>query len=314
MSKNLGLKLFSILIALGLSLYVNSENQNSSIGISVPVEVKNIPVDKIIIWPIAPKVQVTLEGPSYEVSRVATGRYVFSTELPKQVGSTYIAQLDKSALGLPASIKIVALEPNQIEFTLDTKIEREMVVEVPKIGALKPDLVLSKLEVIPAKIKLSGPKSELDKIKQIETEPINLATLEGSNQIVLALRLSGSQIRAERNDVTARYVVGAEIIERVFKDLPLELRMQQARVVQIEPNHVEVKLRGSKSALDSLDPAKIRAYVRLDSSEELGEQLVQIEALERIEVLQVMPKSVTIKSINKELPGIQKGGQKTVNK
>ena len=91
-TKNLGLKLISLVFAIILAYFVNSEGNTSIVGFVVPVEFQNVPSDKVLLRPSHRQVEVTIKGPSFVISKVAAEPRVFKVRLPIGVGNSFSAR------------------------------------------------------------------------------------------------------------------------------------------------------------------------------------------------------------------------------
>ncbi|MDZ4787247.1 MAG: CdaR family protein [bacterium] len=199
--KNLSLKIFSLIIAIALCYYVNSDTNFSVIGFTAPIEIKNIPQNKMLVWPLGPKAQVTVKGPSYLVSQVATSKFTYKIELPTGVENSFRAELNKEGLSLPPSIEVVSIEPSQLEIALDKKVEREVQVVVPRYGNLPEDVKLIGIEVKPSTIIVSGPENSMKNVKRIETEPVDIRDIRTNLTKTLSVRSPGNLIESSINQV-----------------------------------------------------------------------------------------------------------------
>ncbi|MCB9030454.1 MAG: hypothetical protein H6619_05325 [Deltaproteobacteria bacterium] len=306
--KNLGLKLFSVLIAVGLSYYVNSETNVSVIGFSVPVEIKNVPEDKMLVWPLSPKAQITVKGPSYLVSQVATSKLTFQVRVPASVTNNFRAALDRAELSVPASVEVMSIEPAEVNLTFDKKLVKEFPVVIPRFGNLPEGIQLEKIKVTPNTITLTGPESELKGIRTIETEPIDIREIRESTNRVLKVRLPGNLTKASEESVQLRIEVSSIDKERRFKAVPLELRAPSNMNYTIEPNNVSVEISGTIDVIQKLKKRTVVPFVKFGDDVAKGDKLpVSVELPEGVSLVLLEPENVTVTAISpKENPAVKK--------
>jgi len=296
--KNLGIKIFSLAFAIGLSYYVNSETNVSVIGFGAPIEIRNIPEDKMLVWPLSTKVQVTVRGPSYLVSQVATSNLTYKLDLPLGVPDSYQAELRMDALSLPPSVEVVAIEPAQIELSFDKKIKKELPVVVPRYGSLAEDVSLINMEVKPSTVTVVGPQSALQNISGIETEPVDFRNLRSDISKKLILRSPGSLISSPLDHVEIKIQVRASDINRSLKDLPIELRLTNGTTYTVTPTTTSVEIRGPSAILNELELNGIVPYIRVDGLAKKGDKItIVVEVPNGVQLVQVVPKIVSVLSV-----------------
>jgi len=213
--KDWGLKLISVLIASLLAVLVSSERNSSVVTLVVPVEVQNLPANRIILLPENTETQVTLRGPSFILARAYSQSRNFRVFLPDEVEDRFRAVFRGEDLELPSSVQIVRIEPPEIEFIFDEVIETELKVEVPRIGEVPGGLRLEKMEVLPPHVKVSGARTELRGLKALQTQAVNLNDVSGETEVELKLLLPGKYTRSALSAVRARLTVIPEtLVER----------------------------------------------------------------------------------------------------
>ena len=262
--KNWPLKIFSLMIAIILMLFVNSEGNNSVISFLVPVEVKNIPADKVVVWANSRQVQVSLRGPSYLVSRYAAAPSTFKIQIPSNVNESYLASLNRADLNLPREIQLVSVDPAEIELKLDDLIERQIPVVVPKIGNVADGSKLELLIVEPDQAVLSGPKNDLLKIKSIETEALDLQAANNDFVRQLSLRMPAGALSVNPTEVAVKAKVAPVQLTKRFDGLALEVRTTTTDKWKLNQATVDIEISGNKVVLAKINAANIIPYVRPD--------------------------------------------------
>jgi hypothetical protein len=73
--------------------------------------------------------------------------------------------------------------------------------------------------MVPDKVELTGPRSQVTAIKQIPTEPVDLASLGGGvHEMEVELLRPGGLLQLRRSAVKARLVVVADVAEGSSED------------------------------------------------------------------------------------------------
>jgi YbbR domain-containing protein len=296
--KNLGLKIFSLIAALALNYYVNSENHIAVVGFSAPIKVSNIPDDRILVYPLTPSVDVTIKGPSYLVSQVVTSNMMYDLTLPQQVGNSYRTGLLKSALNLPPSIEVVSIEPAEIDLSFDRKIEREIPVIIPRYGTTPDNFKFVSMEVVPPSIKVTGPELELKKVKSIETSPVDFRDATESFSKKLTVRTPGSLMSVEPDSVVVKVQIAGLVASRTLQNVPLEVRGSVGIAYELSTESVTFEFAGPASTTEAIKSDFLVPYVKLGSGVKVGDTLpVNLELPEGISLKSLTPDKVTIKSL-----------------
>ncbi len=299
--KNLGLKLWSIVIALALTIFVHGQGNRSVISLIVPVELRNLSSDRIVLLPNAPQAQVTVRGPSYVLSDLSSEPLSFSVRVPEEVGNRYVTPLQSTMLQLPPSVEVANIDPSEIEFVLDTIIEKEIKIEVPRIGSLREDYRLVGITVIPPTIKVRGPKTELESLESIETEQIDLRSFTSSADKVLNIKERGRFVQIEPKKVNVRVEVNSIAREKRFRDVPVNIENGvDGRAYSLEPGKISLELSGPKGVINKLTKKDLNAYVEMP--EDFGsvgvgvstELPVKLSLPDRVELAYVTPELVRV--------------------
>lgn len=298
--KNLGLKLFSVFIAILMWYYV--ANNVMIATISVPVEIENPPPDKIIVSSFSQQVQVKVSGPAFMVSGFVSSPPVFKITVPHDVDSQYVVTLRGDELSFPSAIRVIAIEPNDIEIKFDDRISRSVAIEVPVLGPIDEDWRVDAVRPSPEKVVVTGPRKEVNGISRIETTPIDMREIKGNQKLETKLRRPGvlSEVALEQVSVS----VEVSLIEstRRLPNLPVEIRSlggggQQPGLV---PDKVAIEIVGARSAVRSLIREQVIPFVRLspDVLEALGETgnqvPVDVDVPKGVRVVSVEPPELKI--------------------
>jgi YbbR domain-containing protein len=299
--RNIPLKVASLFIAVVLAYGVHSARNSSVVSLFVPLEVKNTPEDRVIVKPVKRGAQVTLRGPSFVVGPLASAPPSLRVKLPDDSEDRVTVSLRAADLSLPPSIEVLSIEPSQMEFILEPIERQELQVTVPRVGQLAKELVLEGLEVLPKTVSVKGPRSELKGLKVIETEPVDLASLDRSTELALNLRTPGGSVVPSVKSVVVRLAVGEQPTQRSFLQVPVEVHTQSgAGAVSVVPSVVSLSVSGSPSALANIKIEELSPFIRINSAIELSGEVkrpVQIQLPLGLRATVIEPSSVSIKPL-----------------
>lgn len=261
--RNLHIKIFALLGAILLFRFVNSEGNSSVMGFFVPVEIRHVPADKIVLWPLTPQAQVTIKGPSFLVSDVAASRRTFKVEIPRDVQSRYVANLKKSDLALPPNVQLVSVDPSEIQFTFDNLVERDIPIEMTSIGTLRNSLRLEKIDLTPTMVRVKGPETRIRDLINVQTEPVDLREVTDSVSRDLAIRMPASLAELNVSQVHLDLRVAAVRSERKFSNLAVEIRSVAGEKFTLSPATVNIQISGPIDRISALKPEEVIPFVRV---------------------------------------------------
>jgi hypothetical protein len=208
--ENLGLKLLSVVLAVFLWAVVLGE-QKVDVTLTVPLEIKDLPRDLILVNEPPDSLEVRLRGPKTLVTTLAS-REVVLEGLPKNfVEGENVITIRPEAVRVPRGIEVVEVAPHRVRVVLDAMAVREVEVSPRIEGAPAKGFILKRVTSTPARIRMAGPKNELRRLTRVYTVPISLDGQTASFSTRAMLEPAGRQVRA-LDEVPI--IVGVEIGSR----------------------------------------------------------------------------------------------------
>ena len=296
MKKNLGLKILSLIVAILLSIYVNGRLQNSVISFIVPIEVKNLPEEKIILHPKTLQAKVTLRGPSYLVTKLATNPTALKVNIPKNIrGNTVEVPLATNELELPPTVKVDGIDPAKLTLKLDERVEQVVKLKVPTIGEISKSLELESLTTEPKVVKVSGPQTLLMDLTSLETTPIDLREVKekSTQDVVVLVPNEFTKLETEKAIVTIDVIT--KRAERQFPKLPIEIRAKTGGSYLAKPSIATIDVAGPLELIDGLKETDLIPFVRIESDfKGTKEFKLQVETREEVNIISSHPESLKV--------------------
>lgn len=261
--RNWYLKLFSLLAAVLLFRFVTSEGNSSVIGFSVPVEVRNLPQGKTLIWPLAPTAQVTIKGPSIFASSVAASPPTIKVRVPNDVPNSYVASFKKADIAVPPNVEVLSIEPPEMQLTFDNVISRDVPIEVVRLGNVPAGVKVDDIVITPAGVSLRGPETRIKDLLKIQTEPVDLRDVTTSFSREVQLQVPGSRTEANPSVVRLEVKVSPVRASRRFENVPVEIRSRGGEKLELVKQGVAIEVTGPKEKIETLGVADVIPYVRV---------------------------------------------------
>ena len=182
LTRHFGLKLFSVAAAFSLWLaYSGSRELTTSLPVSV--QYRNIPKDLEISSSIVAQVHLILRGPAPLLSRLSAPQTPVVLDLSsvsKPGLNTFT--ISRSNVGLPSGVTLERAIPAQIQIRTETRISREVPV-IPVFENIPTGMQVAASQVTPPRLTIIGPKSRIQAIASVQTDPIDLLGVSPNSDI-----------------------------------------------------------------------------------------------------------------------------------
>ena len=293
--RNLRLKILAVLITLVLTWLAHSDGNSSEIAITVPVEVTNLPSDRVVIRQSTNQAQVRVRGLSFAVSRLTSAGSVFKIKLPNDVGNTFKQTLQGAQLKLDPSLNVLSIEPPAVEFSLDTVERKSVPVVVPRIGSLPEALKLISLEVTPQNVEVTGPQTELGLISSVKSEPIDLRDIKTDINLDVGLSRPGKLSRVAPDRIRVALTLSAFEVKRSFDNRLIEVRATSVDKINLSQERATVEVKGPRVIVNTLSPEDVVPYIRLRGRVEPGQELeLSVDLPKDVTLVRIEPRVVKV--------------------
>jgi YbbR domain-containing protein len=262
LSADVSLRLASVALAVGL-WFVIAGRQTAERGVSVPLELRNVPRDLELTGDPVNAVDVRVRASPGLINSLETGKLVATIDLAGATEGERIVQLTPDRIHVPFGYRVVKITPSLLTLNLEQTQRKEIPVRPRVIGRPAPGFEIARVESDPAIVRVAGPRSRVREIESAFTEPVAVEGAEASVTESVAIGLEDPLLRLEggsRVRVTARVQETAET--RRFDRLRVEARGRAART---SPASVSVAVAGPASQVRALDGSELRAFVTVPS-------------------------------------------------
>jgi len=302
------------LIALFFALLVYAIVYNkigTSVNIQgVPVDV-TVPAELVNMDSTTPKITVTLRGSERWLNRIVAGDIKIKARVEESKfipDLPYSLKINPEDIKLPVGVRLATYSPQEVLLVLESKIARPINIKAKfnSVQNLPSDYVVGKVKLNPATAMVTGPKSVVEKIQSISTEPIPLdgSTVESFEyQVKLADHYPGVKITPDT--VTAEVEIIKEYLARTFKSIPLRVLRdgdQKLRCDFVSTPHADIAVSGPKGQIAKLTDDRIRPYIDISSLDKPGSYMVDIRCwidFPGVTVQGISPRQVQINLTNK---------------
>jgi len=267
LTRDWGLKLVSLLLAVGLWYYAVGE-EGIEITRTVPLEIQIENKQMSILKISAETIQVTLKAPRGMLSKVASEEIRATHKIEAGVSSAgdYSFRLEPREIHLSAPyIQITKIEPEVIQITLDELIIKKLEISPAFLGepAFGYKVKEEEIQLNPNAILVEGPKAQIDGLDFVKTKPVDLVGRIRSFRRTVELNLPDNVKALSEALIDVFIPIKEEFDEKEFREVEIKVlkNPDESREIQLTPASLSFVLKGSRRQLEKLEKDNILAYL-----------------------------------------------------
>jgi YbbR domain-containing protein len=171
---NLGLKLISLALAVGLWLAV-AHDPVAEVAVDVPIEFHNIPENLEISSENIPRAEIRLRGPGRIAHRLQPSDVTAAIDLNGLKPGERTFDLTAQQIQHPRDLEVVQVVPSQFHLAFDSRLTRQVPIHPRVVGSFVAGYSIERIVVEPATIAISGPKQRVDAVEAAITDPLDVS-------------------------------------------------------------------------------------------------------------------------------------------
>ncbi len=266
-SENLGLKLFSLVLAALLEFYFYSSENAISETIIAQAQLRNLSSDMMEVGPSLGKkgtrIRLRVSGPSQLIERMRLSPVKYIVNLPETLEENYIAEIDPENFTLPIGVKILDYHPRDVEFAFEKILRKNLKIELVKSGVVAKGFEIKRSNTKPPSIYVKGPVSELQGLTQVKTKPVEISNVSNTIKREVRLEPVGPYTTMDVNIVSADIEISPILEKRVFRRVPIKLVMKTGQKGRVHPEFVSVDIIGPVNGISDLKMEEV--VVKVDA-------------------------------------------------
>ncbi|MBP6217088.1 MAG: YbbR-like domain-containing protein [Oligoflexales bacterium] len=184
---------------------------------------------------------------------------------------------------------------------VDEKMQKSLLIKENISGMPADGYILEKTIITPAKVLVTGAKSELAPLTQIMTELIDVTGIYKSRSFEASLVLLPRPVlNMSLSKVSIFLQIGEKKLNRHFGSIPVEVEGTEY-VSRVMPRFISVTVQGTAKTLAQLETKSFRSFVEARGEEPgLYEKLVQVKIPPETALVEIHPENITIEIYNKK--------------
>lgn len=298
--RNLQYKLSALILAC-LFWYIVQGEEILEINRRIVVNIK-VPEGYMIKGPETRIKDATLRGsrvllgdfstkPLEATIRIADGK---TGQLRYRIDKEYIRNWDNR-------IKLTVHDP-YITVFVDEMLSRTVPVREFLKGVPGDGYIIEKTVIKPSTITVTGLKSEVSKINEILTEPIDVENLQATKSFeakLMAQDIPKSGLSVDK--VSVNLLVGEKKINKRFGSVPVEV-VGSEYLTAVKPRFVSIVIQGTPGVLSFIKRSDLEAFVEARELEpgKKHNRVVQVKIPPNTVLIETFPQSATVEIYNQK--------------
>jgi YbbR domain-containing protein len=190
LTKNFKLKLTAIVVATILWLLVGGQRE-AEVGFLVPVELKGIPGELVMVTMPPDTIEVKLAGPHNFIRNLSLGQVKIDVDLSSSKEGMNSYRIDTYDVNVPSGIEVLNVIPKHFEINMEKLISALVPVRVNFTGTPAKGFKALSITPEPTHVTISGRKKEIAKVKKLFTEIIDIEGLKDTEVATVPIDVRG---------------------------------------------------------------------------------------------------------------------------
>lgn len=175
--KNWPYKVLAILLAVIMWYFVVGE-ERAEVGLTVPLELINIPRDLIVVNNVVHGIEIRVDGPRSLVRSLAAESLSKRLDLSNTKAGTVSFSITSEGIPLPRGVKITRITPTQVIVVLQKLMTQKITVKPRIVGKPAPGYEIASVQINNPQVEIAGPEEVVKNIESLYTKPIEIQGLK----------------------------------------------------------------------------------------------------------------------------------------
>ncbi len=173
--------------------------QRAEMWLSVPLEYRNMPTNTETAGELVNRVEVDIRGPRGIISGLNPDQVRGHVNLVNAIPGTNYLRLTADNFSVPWGTEIIKINPSSVRIRLEEVLSRSIPVRVNLVQSLPPGLRLKRAEADPSSLVLRGSERDLNKVRTILTEPVDLSRIKENTRLPAGVEINSPHLRLAPN-------------------------------------------------------------------------------------------------------------------
>ena len=253
MRRNIGLKILSLVIAIGLWTFVNAGQRSAIESMQVPVTYHGLAQGLVIVNHPIDFVKIQVMGPRTLLSLLDPERLAVKLDLSSIGPGQASFKITPAMFDVPRQTSVTSVSPSNVMLDVDRMVRRDVPVRLVVQGEVAKGYTVQSVQVQPPAVRVIGPSRYVDALEAISSDPIDVTGATADVERTVALRSPrGPGVVLSVAKVEASVTVTQKVADREFRNVALQVRDSSYKY-RIVPKSGTVTVRGPELLLARLN-------------------------------------------------------------
>jgi diadenylate cyclase len=171
---NIGLKLVSLLLAIGLWTVV-ARDPIAEVEMKVPIEFHNLPDNLEIDSASFTEAQIRVRGPERVIHRLQAADLHAEIDLASVRPGERTFDLTNRQVRVPQDLEVVQIIPGQFHLSFDNRETRTVEVRPRVTGNFASGMRVKQVTADPSSVMITGPRRRVEAVEDATTDPVDIS-------------------------------------------------------------------------------------------------------------------------------------------
>ncbi|HEX9110888.1 MAG TPA: CdaR family protein [Terriglobales bacterium] len=172
--QNFGLKLVSLLLAIGLWFLV-ARSPVAEVEMKVPIEFRSLPENLEIDSASFTEARIRVRGPERAIHRLEASDIHAAINLANVQPGERTFDLTAQQVHVPQDLEVVQIVPGQFQLSFDTRTTRTVEVRARVTGTFAGGMRVAQVIADPSNIMITGPRRRVEAVESATTDPVGVS-------------------------------------------------------------------------------------------------------------------------------------------
>jgi YbbR domain-containing protein len=281
------LKALSIVIACTLWVVVFG-SRTIEITKDVPFEVQ-LTDDQILVDPVPEKIQFRLVGPKAFIRNI-TSRIEdpIRANVKDLKTGVFTHRIYSDSIKLPMGVKVQNITPNVIQIKVEELKKRMVAVKLETTGDVPSGLKVLRTEILPAQIRIKGPRNRITGLNTISTLPVDFSAIHETS--IVPLSFDFKSLGIEPDSLAPELNVEIQGKGQAFRVKHVPVHVRSTLNAKSDDEEVMVIVRTDPNDNVKIDGDQVKAEVDMrDIPEGDYVKWIKVQLPEKVHLVRVIP-------------------------
>ncbi len=297
---DIGLRIFAVVLAIGLWIFVNAGERGSVEPLTVPISYRSLPPGMVIVNRPPTFVKIEVTGARTVLSLLNPERLTLKIDLRNIATGQSEFKIYPAMFNVERNTTVTSISPDQLSLDVDRLVTRDVPVHLAVQGKVEPGYTITSVDITPPTVTIAGPSRFVTPLTSVSTEPFDLKGLTSDTSRSVDIVPSNPTLGLSTGHVDARINVAEAIADREFRAVDVEVRDSGFKY-RVEPRQATLTIRGPAVKLAALAPKGL-AYVDAKGVAPGSHELpLQVTLPDGMQLVRQLPDKVRLRIYHEKL-------------